>query len=38
MKTQILLIEHLGYPFINSDCAVLLATGVRHHIVLLITE
>ena len=38
MKTQILLIEHHGYPFSNSACAVRLATGFRHHIVLLITE
>jgi hypothetical protein len=34
---KIILIEHFGYSFVNSDCAVLLATGIRHHIVLLIT-
>jgi hypothetical protein len=32
---MIILIEHFGYPFRDSDCAVLLATGIRHHIVWL---
>jgi len=35
---QIIKIRHYGVPFVNSDCAVLLATGVLHHIVLLKTE
>ena len=32
---QVILIRHYGYPFQNSDCAVLLASGTLHHIVLL---
>jgi hypothetical protein len=32
---QILIIRHYGAGFRNSDCAVLLATGIWHHIVLL---
>lgn len=32
---KIIVIEHNGYPFFNNENAVLLATGIRHHIVLL---
>lgn len=32
---QIIVIRHYGFGFSNSDCAVLLATGIWHHIVLL---
>jgi hypothetical protein len=32
---QIIVIRHYGYAFRNSDCAVLLASGMLHHIVLL---
>lgn len=35
---QIILIRHFGLPFQNSDCAVLLASGILHHIVLLKTD
>jgi hypothetical protein len=38
MKAQILRIEHFGAAFKNSHCAVLIATGIRHHIVLFIPE
>jgi hypothetical protein len=34
---MIILIRHYGYGFTNSACAVLLATGTLHHIVLLKT-
>ena len=34
-KFWLLVIEHRGVPFRNSDCAVLIASGVKHHIVLL---
>jgi hypothetical protein len=32
---KIIVIRHFGYGFQNSDRAVLLATGIMHHIVLL---
>lgn len=32
---RILVIEHFGIAFQNSACTVLLATGIKHHIVLL---
>jgi hypothetical protein len=32
---KIIIIRHYGYGFQNSDGAVLLATGITHHIVLL---
>jgi len=32
---KIILIEHFGVPFISNDIAMLIATGVKHHIVLL---
>ena len=38
MKNQnysLLVIEHHGHGFLNSTCAVLIATGIKHHIVLL---
>jgi hypothetical protein len=35
---KIIKIRHYGLPFVNSACAVLLATGCLHHIVLLKTE
>jgi hypothetical protein len=34
-KYKLLVIEHHGVPFKNSDCAVLIASGIKHHIVLL---
>jgi hypothetical protein len=36
MKHHIILIEHHGYPFRSNAHAVLLATGMIHHIVLLL--
>jgi hypothetical protein len=32
---RIIVIRHYGYGFRNSDCAVLLASGIWHHIVML---
>lgn len=32
---RILVIEHFGHGFQNNAHAVLIATGIRHHIVLL---
>ena len=34
----ILIIEHYGLPFMNTEDAVLVATGIRHHIVLVKTS
>jgi hypothetical protein len=33
--TQLIKIRHYGLPFINSDCARLVLTGLLHHYVLL---
>lgn len=33
---MIIRIEHFGFAFQNNENAVLLATGIRHHIVLLL--
>lgn len=35
---EIIVIKHNGYPFCNNDNAVLIATGVTHHIVLLLKK
>lgn len=32
---MVIVIKHNGYPFRNNENAVLLATGITHHIVLL---
>lgn len=32
---KIIVIRHYGYAFKNSDCAMLLYSGMLHHIVLL---
>lgn len=32
---KIVVIRHFGVPFLNNETAVLLATGVAHHIVLI---
>ena len=32
---RIIVIAHNGYPFRNNEHAVLIATGITHHIVLL---
>ena len=32
---KIVVIRHFGVPFSNNETAVLLATGVTHHIVLI---
>ena len=32
---RIIVIVHNGYPFRNNEHAVLIATGITHHIVLL---
>lgn len=33
---QIVVIQHNGATFVNSEAARLLATGARHHIVLIL--
>jgi hypothetical protein len=33
---KVIVIRHYGYPFRDSDSAVLLATGMFNHIVLLL--
>ena len=33
---QIILVPHYGYGFFNNGNAVLLATGLRHHLIALI--
>lgn len=35
MTMTIILIRHHGYPFINNENAVLVATGITHHIALI---
>lgn len=35
---MILVIQHYGFPFSNNENAVLLASGVTHHIVLLLKK
>ena len=32
---KVIVLIHYGYPFHNNEVAVLLATGMTHHIVLL---
>ena len=32
---RLIVIKHNGYPFFNNENAVLIATGITHHIVLL---
>jgi len=34
MKVKVLVIRHFGVPFFSNANAVLVATGVLHHIVL----
>ncbi len=33
---QIIVIAHNGYPFQSNEHALLIATGIKHHIVLLL--
>ena len=35
---EIIVIKHNGYPFCYNENAVLLATGITHHIVLLLKK
>ena len=35
---MVIVIKHNGYPFRNNENAVLLATGITHHIVLLLKQ
>lgn len=33
---QVIVIKHYGYPFVNNGNAVLRATGMTHHIIVLL--
>ena len=35
---MVIVIKHNGYPFRNNENDVLLATGITHHIVLLLKQ
>lgn len=35
-KPIVIQIRHYGVPFIDSDCAKLLCTGILHHYIVLI--
>jgi hypothetical protein len=35
---MVIVVKHNGYPFRNNENAVLLATGITHHIVLLLKQ